>query len=69
MHEHCAHDLRYCKDCDVVWCKKCDREWGTSWAPSTITTTTVPYETATNYPADITFTYDITFAEGTHVHN
>jgi len=28
MHSHCAHDLRYCGTCDMVWCANCKREWG-----------------------------------------
>jgi hypothetical protein len=24
---HCAHELRYCEDCDTVYCSKCNREW------------------------------------------
>lgn len=26
-HEHCEHDLRYCKPCDAVYCVKCEAEW------------------------------------------
>jgi len=32
MHEHlpptiCAHELKHCSHCDVVYCEKCKREW------------------------------------------
>jgi hypothetical protein len=32
MHEHnppavCAHELRHCAHCDVVFCEKCKHEW------------------------------------------
>lgn len=31
MHEHpekkCAHTLKFCEHCDVVFCQKCKREW------------------------------------------
>ena len=32
LHEHpkpepCAHELKYCAHCDVVFCEKCKREW------------------------------------------
>ena len=26
----CTHDLKLCKDCDVVYCRACKREWGDS---------------------------------------
>jgi hypothetical protein len=29
MHNHgCEHNLKYCRQCDVVYCTKCGREWG-----------------------------------------
>jgi hypothetical protein len=29
MHEHaeCEHELKYCKQCDIVYCEKCSKEW------------------------------------------
>jgi hypothetical protein len=29
MHNHteCDHELKYCKQCDVVYCEKCGGEW------------------------------------------
>ncbi len=43
-HQHCNHNLMYCKPCDVAYCTKCDRNWGgytwTVASPSLSTTTT-----------------------------
>jgi hypothetical protein len=27
-HDHCAHEMAYCSQCDVAYCRKCSREWG-----------------------------------------
>ncbi len=41
-HEHdqgCAHDLKFCYQCDVAYCGKCDVNWsrshGWQWVPGT----------------------------------
>ena len=65
MHEHHEHDLRYCKDCDVVWCKGCDKEWGkctrhwdeTFSIPCDTTTVTDPNITSDTAPNSIQFSY------------
>ncbi len=28
-HNHCNHDIAYCRVCDICYCTKCNREWGT----------------------------------------
>jgi hypothetical protein len=31
IHEYiidCEHELKECKDCNIVYCKKCGKEWG-----------------------------------------
>jgi hypothetical protein len=40
MHEHlpptiCAHELKHCSHCDVVYCEKCKHEWKTPSAMGT----------------------------------
>lgn len=27
-HCHCDHELKHCKECDMVYCGKCGQEWG-----------------------------------------
>jgi len=50
-HNHCDHDVKYCKKCDVPYCAKCGKEWkAQTWWIN-------PY--STGYPT-ITYTTDTT---------
>ncbi len=26
-HDHCEHEMAFCKECNVAYCKKCGKEW------------------------------------------
>jgi hypothetical protein len=26
-HSECEHELKYCKQCKIVYCSKCEKEW------------------------------------------
>jgi hypothetical protein len=51
-HTHCAHNLKFCGTCDVVWCGKCSKEWGNTH-PHWNWTWTTPYSGTTTTGNDI----------------
>jgi len=42
-HNHCEHEVKHCRQCNVAYCAKCGEEWGRGL--SYVTTTPSWYST------------------------
>jgi len=53
IHDHCNHEVKYCKECDTSYCGKCSKEWTAEPCPTII----YPFDTSgTASDFNITFT-------------
>lgn len=45
-HKICEHELKFCKECEIVYCEKCEDQWG--YIQETFSQTTYPVFVTTN---------------------